>query len=147
MHTGTTNRLVAAILAAALVLAPLSYSAVAEAQTKPGVSAKKRASKSSKRRGRRQHGQKAPQPDRIREIQEALAKDGAYTGAPTGKWDSTTVEAMKRFQAAHGLNPTGKLDARSLQKLGLGSQITGVASPMPSVTASTAAPEPARRRP
>ena len=68
------------------------------------------------------------------EIQEALAKDGSYSGAPTGKWDTATIEAMRRFQAAHGLNPTGKLEARSMQKLGLGSEVTGVAAPMPPAT-------------
>jgi len=74
-------------------------------------------------------GQKAPTTDRIKEIQQALAKDGSYSGDPTGKWDETTVEAMKSFQAGHGMDPTGKLDAKTLQKLGLGSRIAGVAAP------------------
>src|SRR5579885_2692908 len=78
----------------------------------------------------RVRGQQAPTTDRIAEIQSALAKDGSYAGEPTGKWDSTTVEAMRRFQAGHGLNPTGKLDALTLQKLGLGSSTAGVAPPM-----------------
>ena len=34
---------------------------------------------------------------------------------------------MKNFQTSHGLNPSGKLDAPTLQKLGLGSQTAGVA--------------------
>jgi len=101
--------------------------------------------KSRNRRGRRERGQKAPAPERIREIQEALAKDGSYSGAPTGKWDTATSEAMRRFQAAHGLNPTGKLEARSLQKLGLGSEVAGVAAPIPPAagvsSSSTALPE------
>jgi hypothetical protein len=46
---------------------------------------------------------------------------------------------MKKFQAGHGLNPSGKLDALTLQKLGLGSQTAGVAAPMPPVTSSSAA--------
>jgi peptidoglycan hydrolase-like protein with peptidoglycan-binding domain len=87
--------------------------------------------KTSSRRSRRQPGQKAPSSDRVSEIQTALAKDGSFAGAPNGKWDDGTAEAMRRFQAAHGLNPTGKLDALSLQKLGLGSQTAGVAAPTP----------------
>lgn len=94
---------------------------------------KKSSSKGSRRRER---GQKAPTPDRISEIQQALAKDGSYPGAPSGKWDDSTQEALRKFQESHGLNPTGKLDARSLQQLGLGSSITGVAPPAPSNTAS-----------
>jgi peptidoglycan hydrolase-like protein with peptidoglycan-binding domain len=91
--------------------------------------------KSRARRSRRdtswRRGQKGPTPDRINEIQEALARQGAYTGAPTGKWDAKTVEGLRRFQSAHNLNPTGKLDALTLQKLGLGSDIAGIAPPQP----------------
>jgi len=94
----------------------------------------------SSRSTRRERGQQAPTPERITEIQQALAKGGSYTGTPSGKWDDSTEEAMRKFQESHGLNPTGKLDARSLQQLGLGSQITGVAAPRPSSTASRLTP-------
>lgn len=90
------------------------------------------------RRSHRVRGQKAPTPDRIAEIQRALARDGSFKGNPTGKWDGTTVAAMQRFQSAHGLKPTGKLDALTLQKLGLGSEISGVAPPQPTAPAATA---------
>jgi peptidoglycan hydrolase-like protein with peptidoglycan-binding domain len=60
-------------------------------------------------------GQKVPAPDRITEIQQALAKDGSFSGTPNGKWDDSTVQAMRKFQDAHGLNPSGKLDAKTLQ--------------------------------
>jgi peptidoglycan hydrolase-like protein with peptidoglycan-binding domain len=76
-------------------------------------------------------GQAAPTPERINEIQEALATKGAFTGTATGKWDDSTTEAVKKFQTSNGLNPTGKLDALTLQKLGLGSQIAGIAAPTP----------------
>lgn len=81
------------------------------------------------KRLRRQPGQKAPSADRISEIQAALAKDGSFAGTPNGKWDDSTVSAMKKYQAGHGLNPTGRLDAPTLQKLGLGSTTAGVAAP------------------
>ncbi len=88
---------------------------------------------SSKRRKshRREPTQKAPTKDRIREIQSALAREGAYNGEPNGKWDASSVEAMRRFQASRGLSPSGKLDALSLQKLGLGSEVAGRAAPRP----------------
>jgi peptidoglycan hydrolase-like protein with peptidoglycan-binding domain len=91
----------------------------------------KSTSKKGKKSSRRQPGQKTPTADRISEIQSALARDGSYAGAPNGKWDDSTVEAMKKYQAAHGLNPSGKLDALTLQKLGLGSQTAGAAAPTP----------------
>lgn len=88
-------------------------------------------------------GQKAPTAERVSEIQGALAKDGSFSGAPNGKWDDSTVAAMKKFQTGHGLNPSGKLDARTLQQLGLGSQTAGVAAPTPRVRiSSTTGPAP-----
>jgi peptidoglycan hydrolase-like protein with peptidoglycan-binding domain len=93
--------------------------------------------KSSKKSRRRARGQKAPTPERISEIQQALAKDGSFAGKPNGKWDASTIEATRKFQEAHGLNPTGKLDAKTLQQLGLGSQTAGVAPPMPPVSSSS----------
>ena len=113
---------------------------------KPAASpaAKPRAKRSGKHSRRRERGQKAPAPERISEIQQALAKDGSFAGTPNGKWDDSTVEAMKKFQAGHGLNPSGKLDAPTLQKLGLGSQTAGVAAPMPSVATSLLATKPAQ---
>ncbi len=82
-----------------------------------------------RRRQPRYRGQLAPTAHRIREIQSALAEAGFYKREPNGKWDSYSVEALKKFQQANGLKPTGKLDALSLQKLGLGSEVAGVASP------------------
>lgn len=92
--------------------------------------------KTRTRRTPRKRGQQAPTADRISEIQTALAKDGSYSGDPTGKWDSNTVDAVRKFQAAQGLNPSGKLDALTLQKLGLGSKISGVAAPLPATSPS-----------
>jgi peptidoglycan hydrolase-like protein with peptidoglycan-binding domain len=105
--------------------------------------------RSSKKSSRREPGQKVPTPDRISEIQQALAKDGSFNGAPNGKWDDSTMEATRKFQEAHGLNPTGKLDAKTLQKLGLGAQTSGVAPPLPPISSSAATitPLPAVRRP
>ncbi|PYV14035.1 MAG: hypothetical protein DMG21_19430, partial [Acidobacteria bacterium] len=60
-------------------------------------------------------------PERVEEIQSALAKDGYYQGIPTGKWDEQTKAAMRQYQAANGFARTGLADAKSLMKLGLGS--------------------------
>lgn len=99
---------------------------------------KKAAAKKKKHHySRRQPTQKAPTADRIEEIQSALARNGYYQGDPNGKWDSSTVAAMQKFQSDHGLDANGKLDARSLQKLGLGSDIAGVSAPRPITPGST----------
>jgi hypothetical protein len=100
---------------------------------KSSTSAVKKASgrSSSSKRAKKQPGQKTPTADRVIEIQAALAKDGSFQGEPSGKWDDATAAAMRRFQASHGLNASGKLDAPTLQRLGLGSQTAGVAAPTP----------------
>jgi peptidoglycan hydrolase-like protein with peptidoglycan-binding domain len=130
---------------ALLVMAGLSvFARAGEAQSQaPSSKAKTPPSKTNGTSGKNSHrsskkvnsrrkekGQKAPTPDRISQIQEALAKDGSFSNAPNGKWDDATVEAMRKFQGSHGLNPSGKLDALTLEKLGLGSQTAGVAEPV-----------------
>jgi|SRR5579872_1116342 len=86
----------------------------------------------SKYRGKKRHHitlPKQPAADRTEEIQSALERGGFYSGNPNGKWDGGTQEALRRFQTANGLPPTGKLDALSLQKLGLGSDVAGLSAP------------------
>ncbi len=118
--------------ASSVVAANSSASAAASkssAHTSPASSKKKKSSSKKSRHSRREPTQKAPTPERISEIQSSLARGGYYQGDPNGKWDSNTVAAMQKFQSANGLDPSGKLDATSLQKLGLGSGIAGVSAP------------------
>jgi peptidoglycan hydrolase-like protein with peptidoglycan-binding domain len=60
------------------------------------------------------------------------------------------VDAVRKFQAAHGLNASGKLDAKTLQQLGLGSSTAGVAPPTPLVKSvdrlTSSNTQPAQRR-
>jgi peptidoglycan hydrolase-like protein with peptidoglycan-binding domain len=105
----------------------------------PTASASGKSHRSSKKSSgrRKERGQTAPTSDRISEIQQALSKDGSFGGTANGKWDDSTVDAMRKFQGTHGLNPSGRLDAPTLQKLGLGSQTAGVAAPTPPPNSSS----------
>lgn len=129
------------------------FGAALLASAAPGVSAAARplaaqttsktsASKSRKRKktAAKPKGQKAPTADRIKEIQTALQKDGSYQGEPNGRWDDATVEAMKKYQDKNGISPTGKIDAMTLQKLGLGSDTAGKGAPVPAASSIQAAP-------
>jgi hypothetical protein len=69
---------------------------------------------------RRRRAQLRPEPERIEEIQKALAQAGYFNGQPKGLWDDQTREAMRRYQADHGFPATGLPEAKSLMKLGLG---------------------------
>jgi len=127
------------LVSAAPVVSTAGSSAAAQSSTKKkkNVSAKGRGKKKATPKVK---GQTAPTPDRIREIQTALNREGALSAEPTGKWDDATTSAMKKFQGDHGLNPTGKIDAGTLNKLGLGSDTAGKGAPIP--TAASAAPAP-----
>ncbi len=142
-----TSLALALLLAAGLGVFSTSAQARSASPKKPSSTKSGGAShskKSSKKSRRRERGQKVATSERISEIQQALAKNGAYTGNPNGKWDASTVDAMKRFQESHGLNPTGKLDAKTLQQLGLGSATAGVAAPLPPVSSSAVKTPPAQ---
>ena len=152
MRTQQNNRRMTRLILAALAVGSLTLPTAGAVQTTSASKAshktatgsaagksttgttKKRSGKSGKsssRRGKRVKGQAAPTVDRVNEIQGALAKNGAYSGTPSGKWDDSTVEAMKKFQSTHRLSPTGKMDALTLQKLGLGSETAGMGVPTP----------------
>lgn len=113
------------------------------AQSASAAARKKKAAAKSKKKTKVK-GQTVPTADRIREIQAALQKDGSYEGEPNGKWDDATTEALRKYQDKNGITPTGKIDAISLNKLGLGSETAGKGAPVPAAsgTASTPAQAP-----
>jgi len=131
-----------------MVLAAAGSNAVARQAASTPSTAHSKTSHKHKHVARKPAGQKAPTADRISEIQSALARGGYYQGDPNGKLDSNTVGALQKFQSANGLDASGKLDAPTLQKLGLGSDIAGVGAPKPvvpsccSANPSTSAPAP-----
>ena len=84
------------------------------------------------------------QPERVTEIQQALARAGYLNKEPTGNWDDPTRDAMRRYQEANGFPNTGLPEAKSLMKLGLGPH------PLPAeldATAQAASPSAAPRTP
>ena len=122
-----------AAMAFALLLSSglIAQSASAQSSSSSSSSATHKKKKSSHHRSRREPFQKAPTASRISEIQSALAREGYYQGDPNGKWDGNTVAALQKFQSANNLDANGKLDASSLQKLGLGSSTAGLNPPTP----------------
>jgi hypothetical protein len=140
--------LIAAALAFACVLsagvtAPQATAGQASSSSTSSTASKPSIHKKKHHASKRQMSQKAPTPDRITEIQSALARKGYYQGEPNGKWDSNTVAAVQKFQSANGIDADGKLDAPTLQKLGLGSDIAGVSAPKPVAPPSCCAIAPA----
>ena len=115
-------------LISALLVLSLFLPAAGEAATRPRTAKRASSSKThtaakkkkGKRRSPRLSRQTQPDPERSREIQEALRREGYLTAPSSGKWDQPTRDAMARYQKDQGFLITGKPDARSLIKMGLG---------------------------
>ncbi len=61
-----------------------------------------------------------PSQERYKEIQQALASKGYFSGEPDGNWGPASVDALKRFQHDQNLVEDGKIGSLSLIALGLG---------------------------
>lgn len=61
-----------------------------------------------------------PDPERYKEIQQALADKGYFKGDVNGHWGDDSVTAMKKFQTDQKLPDDGKISAPALIGLGLG---------------------------
>jgi peptidoglycan hydrolase-like protein with peptidoglycan-binding domain len=122
------------LVSAAPAVSGAGYPGAAQASS---TTAKKKKVSSKSKKKPKVKGQTAPTPDRIREIQTALQKDGSYQGEATGKWDAATMDAMRKYQDKNGISPTGKIDAVSLNKLGLGSGTAGKGAPVPAASSSS----------
>jgi len=113
-----------ALLISAALLAPPAFAASlrhTSASAHSSASHKLSHSRRSSRRGsHRARGQQAIQPDRVTEIQQALVREHYLSTDPNGDWDSTTVDAMQKYQADHGWQTKLMPDPRALKNLGLG---------------------------
>lgn len=138
------------LLAFTLAALPAAVPAAQKAAVKPPAKQSKQSGAGQKASTRRRtvrkkaatkkpRGQQQPEPQRIREIQQALAGRG-YAVEPTGVWDAATIEALKRFQDDNNirnLTGKGKLDPLTLIALGLGPPQS---RPAPSGAAATQPP-------
>jgi murein L,D-transpeptidase YcbB/YkuD len=96
--------------------------------------ASKKKSGSKKTAGKKatwRNTQRAPTPERYKEIQQALAEKGYLQATPNGVWDASSVEALKKFQQDQSLDPSGKIDSLSLIALGLGPRREPQPAPQP----------------
>ncbi len=57
--------------------------------------------------------------DQIREVQQALDKDGFKAGPTDGRWGRETKSAVKQFQQSKQIQGSGQLDQQTVADLGL----------------------------
>ena len=112
--------LVSALLVLSLLLPAAVEAAARRTPAKPATKSQPKKKKGKKRRSPAISRQTQPDPERAREIQEALRREGYLTAPSSGKWDEATRDAMARYQKDQGFSVTGKPDALSLKKMGLG---------------------------
>jgi len=79
-------------------------------------------------------------PERSREIQEALIRQHYLAGEASGKWDAATEDAMRRFQSDNGWQNKTVPDSRALIKLGLGPNHDHLLNPESAMTTAPVAP-------
>jgi len=105
------------------------------AATKTGKATTKSSYATSRKAGRpaptRYYGQNEPTADRYREIQQALKERGYMQSDASGRWDASSMDALRRFQQDQNLEASGKLDSLSLIALGLGPKRTAGAQARP----------------
>ena len=57
--------------------------------------------------------------DQIKQAQTLLKGRGLYTGEATGKLDTDTRAALKKYQEAEGIKVTGTLNRATLEKMSI----------------------------
>jgi peptidoglycan hydrolase-like protein with peptidoglycan-binding domain len=118
---------------------PMAKSKKSSART---VSRKGKHSKQSSRRGQ----QKIDNPRTV-QIQQALIKQHYLSGEPSGKWDASTEEALRKFQGDNGWQNKTVPDSRALIKLGLGPSHDHLLNPESAMTTSPEPRSPATVKP
>ena len=93
-----------------------------------------------RRSKKRKRGQQAIDGDRARQIQQALVREHYLKGTPSGTWDASTQEAMRRYQADQGWQTKEVPDSRALIRLGLGPDNGHLLNPESAMTSTPQLP-------
>jgi len=97
--------------------------AKASSSSKRTSHTRSRRSRRARHVARRPSYQLHPDPERYKQIQQALAARGYFKGEMNGVWGDDSVDALRRFQTAQKISDNeGKINALSLNALGLGAK-------------------------
>ena len=114
-----------ALLISVVLLAPPAFAATVQHSTAGSHTTTTHRLTHGRHRYHRVRGQQAIEPERVTQIQQALIREHYLTGDANGKWDTTTITAMQKYQAAHGWQTRIMPDSRALKSLGLGPDYSG----------------------
>lgn len=114
----------AALLACCLASGSTATTKKKSSKTTHSSSAHKSSSHSKGKRSKKtaswKRGQQKMDPQRAKEVQEALIREHYLSGEASGKWDDASQKAMEKYQADNGWQSKSVPDSRALIKLGLG---------------------------
>jgi len=135
----------------ATIIALSTCLSFAASQSQPKATSRKssKASKSahtSRKKSHKTRGQQAIDSERCREIQEALVREHYLNGKPSGKWDDSTQQAMRHYQADQGWQNKSVPDSRALIRLGLGPDHERLLNPETAMTNQPQLPKGQRTR-
>jgi peptidoglycan hydrolase-like protein with peptidoglycan-binding domain len=105
---------------AVILLLSASLSAQAPKTTSHPATKTHKVSHHGSKKARKPRGQQAIDGERARQIQAALIREHYMNGEPSGKWDDSSQQAMRRYQADQGWQSKSIPDSRALIRLGLG---------------------------
>ena len=117
MSITRTNRVT---VPAMILLLSASLSAQAQKTASHPAAKTHKVSHHAGKKSRRPRGQQVIDGERARQIQAALIREHYMNGQPSGKWDDSTQQAMRRYQADQGWQSKSIPDSRALIRMGLG---------------------------
>jgi len=113
--------------------------ATSKASSKTHSTSTKRSSR--RKKTSRVRGQQKIDSERARSIQQALIREHYLTGEPSGTWNQSSEDAMRRYQADHGWQSKTVPDSRALISLGLGPSKDHLLNPESAMTTTPEAPK------
>jgi hypothetical protein len=108
------------LLGCLLTVAPLSAQTTSSPTASSSTTSSHKKKKKPHKKVSSHSGQQKIDPQRAREIQEALIREHYLTGKASGVWDDASQKAMQKYQADQGWQSKTTPDSRALIKLGLG---------------------------
>jgi lipoprotein-anchoring transpeptidase ErfK/SrfK len=124
-----------------------AHSSAAAHKSSTSVKSKKSARKGKRSKQASRRGQQKIDNARTVQIQEALIKQHYLSGEASGKWDASTEDALRKFQADNGWQNKTVPDSRALIKLGLGPSHDHLLNPESAMTTSPTTQSPATVKP
>jgi hypothetical protein len=131
--------LLAGTLASAQTTSSHSKTKASSSATSATHKSSTKGKKTAKTASWHKRGQQKIDPQRAREIQEALIREHYLDGKAAGTWNDASQKAMERFQADNGWQSKSVPDSRALIKLGLGPDHQHLLNPESAMTTMPAA--------